>query len=287
MKYAALGDTHGNLEALDAVLRDMEQQKPDRIVVLGDTIGYGPNPVECLNKACSIADIFLIGNHEREVVSPEFARFSEVAEESINWTKLQLVTSEEWQKIKQKTAEQGFDKSAIRRHGGIGFVHGSYTDPLDEYVRPWEKEDYVNHGDEVDDYLGKFLMPEELHWFCAHTHMPAVLIEAANMSKLEGITNPNTEYTFAGKVHYFFVPNGPTIVRGLTGKKAVINPGSVGQPRYLGDNRASYVLYDGDSVEFRRVKYNFVKTQKKILALPLTLGTRMDLVDRLREVKAK
>lgn len=64
MKYALISDIHGNLEALEAVLHDIDQEKPDKILCLGDIIGYGSDPVKCLDLVNKHCDVVLIGNHE-------------------------------------------------------------------------------------------------------------------------------------------------------------------------------------------------------------------------------
>ena len=85
---AILSDIHGNLEALTAVLADMKQFGVPEIFNLGDIVGYGPNPLECL-ELCYEMDIVLTGNFDRgTLIDPD--GFAVTAERSINWTRLQL-----------------------------------------------------------------------------------------------------------------------------------------------------------------------------------------------------
>ena len=88
-------------------------------------------------------------------------------------------------------------------------------------------------------------------------------------------------HTFVGPRAIFFVPEGPCVIHELAAAKFAVNVGSVGQPRRLGDNRASYVLYDGDSVEFRRVTYSWAKTAAKLAQLPIDAEEKRELCERL------
>src|SRR3989344_8785626 len=141
MKYAIIGDIHGNLEAMEAVLRDMEQFHPDRIAVLGDNIDYGPNPIECLKRAYEIADILLMGNHELAAFLLGGGVYNQFGKAAISWQKSELSRSEEWKLLKQRMKAEEF-AAAKRIEDGILFVHGSPKDPVEEYARPC-KEDYT------------------------------------------------------------------------------------------------------------------------------------------------
>jgi len=79
----------------------------------------------------------------------------------------------------------------------------------------------------------------------------------------------------------YVVPEGPGAIEGLEGRKAAINPGSVGQPRFCGDPRASYAIYDGDRLTFHRVTYDVERTQAKLLCLPIGEENRQELAGRL------
>ena len=86
--------------------------------------------------------------------------------------------------------------------------------------------------------------------------------------------------TFIGPTHVFFVPAGPRRLEGLSGKRVLCNPGSVGQPRD-GDPLASYAIHDGDSLEFFRVPYALREAQRKIRELPVDPDIRSYFADRL------
>ena len=134
-KRALISDIHGNYEALSAVLDHIESQGIKRIVCLGDIIGYGPDPIRCLDTVIERCELTILGNHDQATIfDPE--GFNPVALRAIFWTRDQL----------EKTVD-GVDKSnrrwdfigeLPRRHdeGRILFVHGSPRDPTNEYVFP-------------------------------------------------------------------------------------------------------------------------------------------------------
>jgi hypothetical protein len=86
---------------------------------------------------------------------------------------------------------------------------------------------------------------------------------------------------FARPNAIFFVPAEPCVIHEIDAVKMAINVGSVGQPRRLGDNRASYVVYDGHDLEFRRVEYEWMRTASKLAKLPIDDEEKRDLIERL------
>ena len=283
-KYAVMGDIHGNLEALEAVLKDMAAEKIDKIAILGDTVGYGPNPRECIEKAAEIADIFLIGNHEKELISGD-PGMTEETKEVLKWTKGQLKGCAAWEKI-INCAKQSNPALASKDIDDKIFVHGSPLKPTDQYIWPAHECQYLIYNDQIDERLQEF-MNEFIreHGFCAHTHQPAVLTEYKNRKIFDPYKHElkwNKRDTFIGPNTIFFVPEGNITLEGLAGKKMVINPGSVGQPRD-GNPAASYAIYDGNTVQFRRVPYDFKKTQEKIMALPISERTKIYNAKRLEK----
>ncbi len=279
-RWAILSDIHGNLEALEAVLADAEAQGADKLAILGDTIDYGPDPVACLEQAVQ-ADVFLVGNHEEEAVAP-----SDEAEPSamLDWSLPRLAESAVWQMISAKIAADGAAAHASRALNGIHFVHASAGRPTIQYVWPAHEVQYVVFNHHIDDRLTKFLGEfAEPHGFNGHTHVPAVLTryrDKAVLDPYKGVRR-NHVHTFLGPNAIFFVPEGPCVLHEIGAIRFAINVGSVGQPRRLGDNRASYVLYDGESVEFRRVEYAWQTTAAKIAALPIDDEQKHELVERL------
>ena len=247
---AIISDIHGNLEALTAVLEDIRGKGVEEIICLGDIVGYGPNPTECLNRARGFT-LSILGNHEEAVLFRAGSRdFRVRAEVAIEWTKEQLFDVD-------PTAGQGglkFLHSLQETHedGGELFVHGSPRQPLRDYVYP---KDVRNRG-KMQDIFARI----PALCFCGHTHLPGVFEENG---------------TF---IHPEDLPMGVY----LTGsEKVMVNVGSVGQPRD-GDRRSCYVTFDGEAVVFRRVDYNIDETVKKIYAAK---GLDRSLGDRLRAGK--
>lgn len=232
-RRAILSDIHGNLEALQAVLADIQAQKIDEIFCLGDVIGYGPNPRECIDQ-CRSFDLTLLGNHDNGALfDPD--GFSSGAENAIFWTRAQLEDSS----IGGAKDRWDFIARLPRtfRDGDVMFVHGSPRSPLNEYVFP---EDIFNQRkiERIFGFIQKYC-------FQGHTHVPGVFTENFRFYLPSEISN---RYT-------------------LGDQKLMINVGSVGQPRD-GDPRSSYVILDGNEIEFRRVEYDPSETREKILAIP-------------------
>lgn len=245
MKRAILSDIHGNLEALTAVLQDVADQGVDAIYCLGDIVGYGPNPRECVDLAMQFR-ASVLGNHDQGALfDPE--GFSAGAERAIFWTRSQLEDA------------RGDTEAALRRwnflcelprqirEDQILFVHGSARNPLNEYVFP---EDVHNPRK-----LARIFSFVEGTCFQGHTHVPGVFTEDGR----------------------FLVPCECAQRYRCQGQRAMINVGSVGQPRD-GDPRASYVLLQDNFVEFRRIPYPVETTVEKIYAvaeLDRFLGERL------------
>jgi predicted phosphodiesterase len=247
---AILSDIHGNLEALQAVLADIDHQGVEAIYCLGDIVGYGPNPRECVDAAQAFRHTIL-GNHDQGALfDPE--GFCGPAERAIFWTRRQLESSPEPRQVRERRWEFLAELPRSHRENGYQFVHGSARNPLNEYVFP---ED-VYHQRKIE----RIFAAVERICFQGHTHIPGVFYE-------EGVEN---HYTFRS-------PEEVNYAYRLDGRKTLINVGSVGQPRD-GDPRACYVLFDGDTVRFRRVEHDIETTVSKIFAVPeldRVLGERL------------
>ena len=279
-RIALLSDVHANLEALDAVLADVEAQAPDLVVCLGDTINYGPNPRECLERIDAVADVVLAGNHEKEAALPAPDELESDAREMLEWTVAQVAGLHAWERLAGELRTTGTDR-AQHRLDGVHFVHASAAKPFEQYVWPGHPHHHLHLNQQLDQYLGELLGAfDAMHSFVGHTHAPSVLTSYAHRELFPISYDWNRRLTFIGPTSVFYVPKGELKLEELAGKKVVINPGSVGQPRD-GDPRASWALYDGASVWFRRVEYDHARTAKKIRALPLSLDTRRLFADRL------
>lgn len=279
-KFALISDVHANLEALEAVLRDVEAQSPDVVVVLGDSINYGPNPRECLTLLAMHADIMIAGNHEKEAALPMPDEMEDDAREILAWTVKQIEGLRAWERLRSAILSDG-DAAAQQRIDGLHFVHASAARPYVQYVWPGHPQHHLHLNDQLDIYLGQLLAGfDSTHSFVGHTHVPAILTAYANYKIFPVSPDWNRRFTFVGPNTIFYVPAGDCRIEDLAGRKLVINPGSVGQPR---DNSpaASWALYDGASIEFRRVPYDHATTAAKIRGLPLSDATRSFFADRL------
>lgn len=242
---AIISDIHGNLEALEQVLADIKSQNISDIVCLGDIVGYGPNPRECIDLVMENCRACLLGNHDQGALfDPE--GFNAGAERAIFWTR--------------KMLEQAGPKSETRweflgelprtfKEDPFLFVHGSARNPLNEYVFP---EDIYNQRK-----MESIFALVDRYCFQGHTHIPGVF----------------------GEDLTFVAPEDMDFHYTLGEAKVLINVGSVGQPRN-GDNRASYITIDDSHVTFRRVEYDFETTAGKIYDIP---DLDNFLGDRLRD----
>ena len=244
---ALISDIHSNLEALQAVLADIAQQKVEETYCLGDIVGYGPNPRECVDLVMQ-CKIVLLGNHDQGAMfDPE--GFNPSAERAIFWTRAQLEVPGENRQSRERRWEFLAERPRSHRENGYLYVHGSARNPLNEYVFP---EDIYNQRK-----MERIFALVERYCFQGHTHVPGVFTEDLQFCSPEDV-----DYVYR-----------------LDGRKTLCNVGSVGQPRD-GDWRACYVLLDGDSIRFRRVEYDIDTTVQKIYAIP---DLENFLGDRLRD----
>lgn len=234
MRRAILSDIHGNLEALEAVLADIDTQQIDEIYCLGDIVGYGPNPRECIDRVMTF-QVVVLGNHDQGALfDPE--GFSSGAERAIFWTRDQLEGGDNPEAAQRRWDFLAELPRAVRQQKRL-FVHGSPRNPLNEYVFP---EDVYNTKK-----LEKLFSLVDHVSFQGHTHVPGVFTE-------------DLRFYHPGDIGERFT---------LGERKAMVNVGSVGQPRD-NDPRSCYVILTDESVEFRRVAYPFDKTAEKIYAIP-------------------
>lgn len=243
---AIISDIHGNLEALEAVLGDINAQGIKEIYCLGDIIGYGPNPRECIDLVMKHCQVTILGNHDQAALfDPE--GFNAGAERAIFWTRQMLESGD----AAGNEARWGFlgELPRMRRDQQFLYVHGSARNPLNEYVFP---EDVYNQR-KMERIFGLV----DRYCFQGHTHIPGVFTE---------------DYSFQS-------PDELRHEVALGDQKMLVNVGSVGQPRD-GDPRASYVIVQDQSVKFRRVDYDFEKTAAKIYDIP---DLDNFLGDRLRD----
>lgn len=247
MPTALISDIHANLEALQAVLDDIDTKDVERIICLGDIVGYGPNPVECVDLVAARCEWSLIGNHDFGVLY-EPTNFNYAAEQAAYWTRRQFEngTSEE----ESATRWDFLGRLRVRVvEGDFLCVHGSPRRPINEYLFP---DDAVNSPVKMQQIFERI----EKHCLVGHTHVPGVFTDEPDFYPPGDLDHV---YTF------------------VEGEKSIINPGSVGQPRDL-NPQAAYAILEDDRVEFLRVEYDVDAVVQKIKEIPeLTdwLGERL------------
>ena len=230
MRLAVISDIHGNLEALHRVFADIEASRADRIICLGDMIGYGPDP-EAVVEAIREHDIpSLMGNHELAVLKPETLEgFNPLARLSLEKTIKRLSSGT----IRYIRGLEYFQRIASCR-----CVHGFPPDSPRTYLFSVSEPELRT----------AFKALAEPCCFLGHTHVPAV-------------------FAFDGKAIQRHRPERG-VIRLDSGRKYMINAGSVGQPRD-GDNHAKYVIWDSEThrLALRYVSYDIAAVVRKITLL--------------------
>jgi diadenosine tetraphosphatase ApaH/serine/threonine PP2A family protein phosphatase len=233
---ALISDIHSNVEALKRVLDDAMQQRAEQIYCLGDLVGYGPNPRECLDLLMDLKlQVILRGNHDDAVINEPEA-FKPAAERALHWTRRALEADSPGAGVTRRHFLQRLPFTHTEQD--LLFVHASPRDPLNEYVHPQHARDPGK--------MGTLFWLVKRCCFMGHTHVPGIFVEDR---------------------HQYFHPADIGDYYRLGSSKVMCNVGSVGQPRD-GDNRACYVLFDGDTIFFRRVEYDMAATRKKVRTIP-------------------
>lgn len=237
MTVAVISDIHGNLEALQAVLADIDRRGIRQIVCLGDVLGYGPNPCECLDLVMERCLWSLMGNHDFAVLY-EPAGFHASAEASTYWTRRQLENEPDPVRRRRRFEYLGQMKMRQKFLGAL-WVHASPRRPVNEYVFP---EDVNGAPTKLSQMFERI----ERRCFVGHTHVPGVFTDEPDFYPPADL----------GGTYKF-----------LYNEKCIINPGSVGQPRDR-DPRASYAILYEDRVEFVRLEYDIQAVVEKVRRIP-------------------
>jgi diadenosine tetraphosphatase ApaH/serine/threonine PP2A family protein phosphatase len=250
MRRAVISDIHGNLEALEAVLDDIRGQGIAEIFCLGDLVGYGPDPCECIDRVMETCRVVLMGDHDQQALSsdgPSAAR----ADRVMLWTRQQLDLARDRANNVRRRAFL-IARPSSHQDGLYLFVHGSPRNPLGEYVFP---EDIYNRRK-----MERLFPLVDRYCVKGHTHVP-------------GIFTDELQFFSSGEIGQRYT---------LGAGKRMIDVGSVGQPRD-GDDRACYVILEepegvnpsdragarpAPQVTFRRVSYDLDTTIRKIRDLP-------------------
>lgn len=220
-----ISDIHANLTALEAVLSNVG--KFDGVWCLGDLVGYGPDPDECISRIRQLPNLIcLIGNHDAAVLSQiDTDAFNPEARQTITWTQ-NVISSDNIDFLKSLADKIRIDE--------VTLAHGSPRQPVWEYL--------------LDTYSAtrSFKYFETNYCFVGHTHLPSIfhMIDDKHAITLS-IPNPNEKIELS--------------------PRAILNAGSVGQPRDR-DTRAAYALYDTDAHtwEYRRTAYDIPSVQKRM-----------------------
>ena len=223
---AVFSDVHSNLEALREVIADIQGLKIRRHFCLGDVVGYGPDPVPCLELVRSLGCQVLLGNHDAAAgCDSSLEEMSPAAKTGIRFSRL---------KLSREQRDWLAGLPLVIREDDCEFVHGTLDSPAEWFYA---------------------ISPEDVGWhfkaqtcpvcFCGHTHDPMFW-------HWNGAGKLTVRY---GQGRISIPPEGKTL----------INVGSVGQPRD-GNPDACYVVYHPGAhwVEFRRVPYDIARTMGKI-----------------------
>lgn len=240
MRYGLISDIHGNLEALEAVMKELDKLDVDEVLCLGDVIGYGPDPEKCLEVVRERAKIILAGNHDHAPLGlVDISYFNSYAKRAVEWTAVQL-----------SEASRRFLESRPLKHvlDNFTIVHATPANPA-----AWE---YILS---VDDAIENFPFVTGRCCFIGHSHVPVVIVrEVDERVRVLRATNLTLE----------------------DDSRYIINIGSVGQPRDLDPRAAFAVYdNESFDYQLHRVSYEIGRTQRKILerGLPPFLAERLAL----------
>jgi len=241
MRYAVISDIHSNLNAFQAVLQDAEAKGGfERIWCLGDIVGYGPDPRECIGLLRQYDHVCVAGNHDWGAIGEiSIDGFNPEAAIACRWT---------GQQLEQEDVDYLANLPLTISEGDFTLAHGSPREPIWEYV--------------VSVPIARVSFKYFQTKFClvGHSHVPLVF---------ESLS-PDGDCL----VHEFDVDTSLA----LEGNRLIINPGGVGQPRDS-DPRASYAIYDSDrrAIWHHRVEYDVGKVQQRMkeYGLPYRLAARL------------
>jgi diadenosine tetraphosphatase ApaH/serine/threonine PP2A family protein phosphatase len=240
MRYAIIADIHANLTAFKAVLEDIVRQGgAHKVWCLGDVVGYGPDPHECIELLCQTDHVCVAGNHDWGAIGKiDTSVFNPDAAAACHWTAKQLNSAD------VKYLE---NLPLVIEDGDFTLVHGSPREPIWEYL--------ISTGIARENFA--YFKSQ----FClvGHSHVP--LVFSYDGSSACSASRFSTDVELApGKI------------------RLIINPGGVGQPRD-GDPQASYAIYDSETrlIKLYRVPYDIRATQDKMVkhGLPLRLVARL------------
>ncbi len=238
MKAAIIGDIHSNLEALQAVIKDIKKRRIKRMFCVGDLVGYGANPNECIELCIKESTIIVAGNHDWATIDKtDISAFNPVAAEAIRWT----------QKNISKNRLNRLNKLKLTATvDSIQLVHASPQNPKLWY--------YLLS---LDEFKQQFEFFKTQVCFVGHSHIPCAVFQDDN------------KYTD-------FLSDNPFPL--IDSRKYIVNVGSVGQPRDLDPRACYAIFDGNKkSIEIIRLDYNIPLAQQKIIdaGLPEVLADRL------------
>lgn len=237
MKYGILGDIHSNIQALEAVMAHLQSVGVERLLSVGDIVGYGANPIECIDLLQSMNVVVVSGNHDQAVTGKlNDSFFNPPAKAAVTWTK-ELLKDDHIAWLEALPMVVVVDNS-------ISVAHATFYRP--------EAFDYIQSYLDAAESLNVLTTPVG---FLGHSHVPAAFLKGETLL-----------YSGASKLN----------LRGIS--KALINVGSIGQPRDE-NPKAACGVYDAEAhtYELHRVTYDIDKAAKAIsnAGLPEMLGERL------------
>ena len=240
MRALILSDIHSNLEAFNAVLQDAEKTGGfNQIWGLGDLVGYGPDPVACIELLRRYDHVSVVGNHDLAASgSMDTDNFNSHARLAARWTASQL---------SQEHTRYLLSMKQVVRRGPFTLVHGSLRAPVYEYLVS------------IEAAMGTFSRLKSLFCLVGHSHIPFICRETGGLCRFDSF--PEDEE----------VPLGE--------ERLIVNPGGVGQPRDGDSRPSYAVYDDAlDTLRRRRVSYAIDETQEKMrrAGLPDALIRRLD-----------
>jgi diadenosine tetraphosphatase ApaH/serine/threonine PP2A family protein phosphatase len=238
-RIALVSDVHGNLPAFEAVMADVEASDADEIWCLGDLVGYGAQPDECVRLAADRCEVCLAGNHDLVVLGElDVSEFSSSAAAAASWTR---------EHIAEESVEYLSRLEPLDTTHELGLYHASPRDPVWEYVlSTWQAAECIRLMEPRVGAIG-------------HSHV-ALFFHRDDQEDVFGAQAPaGTELD-------------------LSRGRWLVNPGGVGQPRD-GDPRAAWLLLDTGNwtATWRRVEYPIDEAARAIeeAGLPAVLGERL------------
>lgn len=263
MPTAVISDIHANASALRTALGDIERRGIQRIICLGDVIGYGPDPLECVDLVRERCVWSLMGNHDYGVLYQP-TNFNPAAESAAFWSRTQFENETDESLRTQRYAFLGGMRvrvveplpSSGNGHAPITpttpgtpaagahpapsvalCVHASPRRPINEYIFPDDARNDPDKMKAIFDRIDRICL-------CGHTHVPGVFTDDLEFVSPKQLGESRS---------YPFEPS----------EKIIVNVGSIGQPRDH-DPRLSYAILHDDRVEFVRLEYDIAATAEKI-----------------------